>query len=101
MASIFESAVNMVRDDKRAYWYSNYPPEVRKMERFLKDYPDDVKVEKDYRNETGEAYGLTVSVPMKWYKTPSAPKKMNFSDEHRKALAERAKARKGTHKTKD
>ena len=57
MASIFESAVNMVRDDKRAYWYSNYPPEVRKMERFLKDYPDDVKIEKDYRNETGEAYG--------------------------------------------
>ena len=52
MASIFESAVNMVRDDKRAYWYSNYPPEVRKMERFLKDYPDDVKIEKDYRNET-------------------------------------------------
>ena len=44
MASIFESAVNMVRDDKRAYWYSNYPPEVRKMERFLKDYPDDVKI---------------------------------------------------------
>lgn len=89
MASIFESAVNMVRDDKRTYWYSNYPPEVRKMERFLKDYPDDVKIEKDYRNETGEAYGLTVSVPMKWYKTPSAPKKRNLTDEQRAAISQR------------
>lgn len=89
MASIFESAVNMVRDDKRAYWYSNYPPEVRKMERFLKDYPDDVKIEKDYRNETGEAYGLTVSVPMKWYKIPSAPKKRNLTDEQRAAISQR------------
>ena len=91
MASIFESAVNMVREDKRAYWYSNYPPEVRKMERFLKDYPDDVKIEKDYRNETGEAYGLTVSVPMKWYKTPSAPHKRTLTDEQRAAISQRMK----------
>ena len=49
MASIFESAVNMVRDDKRAYWYSNYPPEVRKMERFLKDYPDDEDAAREYQ----------------------------------------------------
>ena len=87
MVSMFESSVNMVREDKIAYWYSNYPPEVRKMEKLLNEYPDDVKIEKDYRNETGEAFGLTVSVPMKWYRTPSAPKKRTLTEEQKNAAA--------------
>lgn len=100
MSAQYESAVNMVRDDKFAYWYSNYPPEVRKMEKLMKEYPDDIQISNDYRNETGELYGLTIKVPMKWYRTPSAPRKMNFSEEHRKALAERAKSQKGVPRKK-
>lgn len=91
MSAQYESAINMVRDDKFAYWYSNYPPEVRKMEKLMKEYPDDIQISSDYRTETGELYGLTIKVPMKWYRTPSAPKTKTMTDEQRKAAAIRLK----------
>lgn len=91
MSAQYESAINMVRDDKFAYWYSNYPPEVRKMEKLMKEYPDDIQISSDCRKEKSELYGLTIKVPMKWYKMPRPNYTKKLSEEQREIMAERMK----------
>ena len=86
-----ETCITSIREDGRARWYSNYLPDIRKMEKMLKEFPNDAKITHDYRNETDEAYGLEIEIPMKWFRMPKATAKKAFSPEHKAKLAESLK----------
>lgn len=88
---VYETCVTRIIGEHKCLWYSNYRPDVHKMEKLMESNPDDVKIVLDYRNETGEAYGLQVKVPEKWFKTPSRPKQINLTDEQKAARSERMK----------
>lgn len=84
---VYETCVTRIIGEHKCLWYSNYRPDVHKMEKLMESNPDDVKIVLDYRNETGEAYGLQVKVPEKWFKSPSRPKQM--SEEHKVKMREK------------
>ena len=59
----------------------------RKVEKLLKEYPDDVKLKKDYAEDDYD--GIHITLPKSWIKI-RAPRKM--TDEQRKTLSDRASA---------
>ena len=51
---VYETCVTRIIGEHKCLWYSNYRPDVHKMEKLMESNPDDVKIVLDYRNETGE-----------------------------------------------
>ncbi len=86
--ALHETSISAIKEDGTALWYSNYLPDIRKMEKMLKENPNDAKIIHDYRNETGEAYGLEIEIPIKWFRMPKATAKKQFSAEHKAKLKE-------------
>ena len=80
-----ETTINLEAILGVAEVYSCEPTMMRKLEKLAKEHPDEVTLEHP------DGYGIIAHVP-KGYVSVRAPKKMNYTDEQRRVLAERAKA---------
>ena len=47
---VYETCVTRIIGEHKCLWYSNYRPDVHKMEKLMESNPDDVKIVLDYRN---------------------------------------------------
>ena len=80
-----ETTINLEAMLEVAEVYTCEPHMIRKLEKLAKEHPDEVTLEHP------DEYGIIAHVP-KEYVSVRAPKKMNYTEEQRQALAERARA---------
>ena len=86
-----ETSIDFIHGDDVAVWSSNYYAEIRTMEEYLKNYPDEVSVVSDYTDSYGQNRCLTIKIPAKWIRNPKPTKSRNLTEEQRTAMKERGK----------
>ena len=80
-----ETIINFNEEEKVASVYTFNKTLQRRLAKLAEQYPDDCKREFDTWQPEGS---VDYSVPKKWIKI-NPPKKVNFTDEQKAALAER------------
>ena len=71
--------------------YTAEQKHVRRIKQYADEYPEDVTIV--YENDDGS---VVARMPAEWFRLPKPPKKMNFTDEQRQAMAERLAAHRKT-----
>lgn len=80
-----ETTITWLKGDEKASIYTCDSVMVNRLRKLAEENPDDVRILND------QGYGLKMDVPVKWIKIRK-PKKMNFTDEQKAAMAERLRA---------
>lgn len=82
-----ETTINLFprKLNDRAEIYSSDPLMINRLTKLMAKHPGEVSVLHE------DQYGMTVSVSQKWIKI-SAPRKVNMTDDQRRASAERLRA---------
>lgn len=88
MADFKETAVSYLDADGRATFHSSERKWINKILKLRESYPDDVQIE--YMPEDNHGM-LLAHIPKSWLRV-SPPKKSNYTDEQRAAIAERLQA---------
>jgi hypothetical protein len=88
MADFKETCIECLDIDKYATFCSSERKWINKIYKLKEKYPDDVHIIVSEEDNDGM---IVASVPKSWMKV-SPPKKVNFTDEQRAAMAERMKA---------
>ena len=71
---LYETHTGYIAGDERAYIYSEEKSWIKKMERWLIDFPDDVILKLKTK------YGMEVEYPIEWFMINSPAKKRQKSD---------------------
>lgn len=82
-----ETDIEYIVGDSTLTVYTAEQKHVRRIKQYASEYPDDVIISKE--NEDGS---IVARMPAEWFRLPKPPKKMNFTDEQRRAVAERLAA---------
>lgn len=80
-----ETAIEYVKGDKHATFYSSEPKYINMIHTLAEEYPEQVEI----RSE--DEGGIIVHVPVSWFRAPKPPIKRQLSDEQRQMAAERLK----------
>lgn len=83
-----ETAFDYLTEDKHATFTSSETKWINKIKKLANEYPDEVKIM--YEPDDNQGY-LVAHVPKSWIKV-SPPRKCNYTDEQRAAMAERLAA---------
>lgn len=87
MADFNETACDYLSCDKHATFCSNETKWINKIRKLEKQYPNDVEIQVQPEDNQGM---LLAHIPKSWFKI-SPPRKVNYTDEQRAAMAERMK----------
>lgn len=80
-----ETAIEYVKGDKHATFYSSESKYINMIYKLVKEYPEQVEI----RSE--DESGIVAHVPVSWFRVPKPPIKRQMSDEQRQMAAERLK----------
>lgn len=83
-----ETSISLTPDDKVAYVYSSDPAVVRRLLKYVEEYPDVCKL--DIRDD----YGLSVTMPKEWVLYKPRKKRVMSEESRLRAIERLAKARK-------
>ena len=94
LIEVQETLVNFNRDDERATVYTSDSTMMTRLNKLVNLQGTEWKLESESRLKTGELIGKTYSCPVAFISFRSKRKKMNLTDEQKKALGDRL--RRGT-----
>lgn len=80
-----ETAIEYVKGDKYATFYSGEPKYIKMIHKFAEDYPDKVKICSE------DEGGVLIHIPVSWFRAPRPPIKRQMSDEQKQMAGERMK----------
>lgn len=80
-----ETAIEYVKGDKHATFYSSESKYINMIHKLVEEYPEQVEI----RSE--DESGIVAHVPVSWFRAPKPPIKRQMSDEQRQMAAERLK----------
>lgn len=86
-----ETSIDFIHGEDKAIWYSNHFATIRKMEELINNYPNEVEIVNDCRNEDGEGKLLEIRIPASWVRMPKPPAKRELTEEQKQAASERFK----------
>lgn len=95
MAELKETCIERIAGDSYCTVYTSERKNMNKLVSLLNKYPNEVKL----ISNDGES--VMVHVPADWMQFVRPPKKMNLTEEQRKAAAERLKKSKENHANND
>ena len=88
MAEFKETCIEYIDADKHATFCSSERKWINKLYKLKEKYPNEVHIEVSDEDNEGM---IVATIPKSWMKV-SPPKKVNYTDEQRAALAERMRA---------
>lgn len=80
-----ETSVDYIAGEGKLSWWTSDPKWIRKMQQYMAEYPNDVKI------SFGDEEAMQVTCPVSWFKPPKPPVKRVFTEEQKKAAADRMK----------
>ena len=80
-----ETAIEYVKGDKYATFYSGELKYINLIRKFAEDYPDEVKICSE------DEGGVLAHIPVSWFRPPREPVKRQMSEEWKQMAAERLK----------
>ena len=92
MSNFNETACDFYSCDKHATFCSSERKWINKILKLHEQYPDQVEIQVLPENNQGM---ILAHIPKNWFKI-SSPRKVNYTDEQRAAMAERMKNIRGT-----
>lgn len=88
MADVKETCIEYIDEEKHATFCSSERKWINKIYKLKEKYPNDVHIEVSEEDNDGM---IVAHIPKSWMKV-SPPKKVNYTEEQKAALAERMRA---------
>lgn len=78
-----ETAIEYVKGDKHATFYSGESKYISMIHRLAEEYPEQVEIKSE------DEGGVLAHIPVSWFRAPKPPIKRQFTEEQKQASAER------------